>query len=336
MPPSWLLALILVVCALAVFLVPNKQARLLRKVLIDSDSARLVGLLAAIFGFVVVVSTAYQIIVDLEDRREEREVRRAEAIERAWQRLLVRAPGNTGKGAALTVLVNEHQGLQNLDLSCRAIGDWNSEFNKCESRAILAGVEVPEAEGQTDLFGLNLNDAVVIQSAIYDALFIDVRMNGTRIANSVLVQVGFRGEITSPNIEATALLDTWFSELAPGSPGRISRSNISGTVIPWLAQLDAADLATNYFWADWPPLHAYPSISAPAPSTFFNDDILSRLLICRPPKRADGSVVPHLDRTPRLPSFDCDRMTIADARDAYPRAYARVAAAMSREERDAQ
>ncbi|MBB4215197.1 hypothetical protein FHT79_002366 [Rhizobium sp. BK212] len=135
MPPYWVLCANVVALLAVLYMVPSSLARPLRIALIESDAARVIAGFAAAIGFVVIVATAWQIWIDLNDRREER-------VDRAWNRLLRPVGGNTGKDAALNYLFAQGEALQELDISCKVIGAWNSAGSYCEGTPLFARVEL--------------------------------------------------------------------------------------------------------------------------------------------------------------------------------------------------
>jgi hypothetical protein len=236
----------------------------------------------------------------------------------------------------LSLLIREEQGLQNIDLSCRAIGDWNATTDKCDGRSILAGIDVPTVPGrrQPILEGLRLDDAIITQSHIAaSTLFRQVKMGNTRISNSEFVAVGIQGEIDNLDIETTALVDTSFSDSI--SIKRIANSNVSGATISALEQVGVAYLSTNYFWADWPPLREtlHKFEGGPEPDSFYGDALLGVMKICRPPLLNDGRVVPQMERKLRFNTYACELISIQQARKEFPGAYNREEAVKAWEER---
>ena len=92
-----------------------------------SGFVRLFTILAGIGGFLVLIGTAWQIWSDYEDRDIDR-------VNRAWERLLLRAGGNTGKSDALRVLMDKNVRLSALDLSCRSIGGY---LDRCTNPSVF-------------------------------------------------------------------------------------------------------------------------------------------------------------------------------------------------------
>ena len=112
--------------AAVLLLMPSVISSWLVRHLVQSDGAKLVGLVAGATGFIVLLFTAYQISVDLEDRIELRSELREDAIERYRSVLLRRAPGNTGKGEAITNIHDRGGSLEGWDASCEAVGLWDA------------------------------------------------------------------------------------------------------------------------------------------------------------------------------------------------------------------
>lgn len=87
--------------------------------------------------------TVFQIWVDLDDRRDERQMRQEERIARAWSILTTPASGNSGKAAALQTLYRAGISLRGIDLSCETMGGgWHEETLTCDRPVDLTGVDL--------------------------------------------------------------------------------------------------------------------------------------------------------------------------------------------------
>ena len=128
--------------AAVLLLMPSVISSWLVRHLVQSDGAKLVGLVAGATGFIVLLFTAYQISVDLEDRIELRSELREDAIERYRSVLLRRAPGNTGKGEAITNIHDRGGSLEGWDASCKAVGLWDNDRQKCQQPATFTGLTI--------------------------------------------------------------------------------------------------------------------------------------------------------------------------------------------------
>ena len=76
--------------------------------------------------------------IEFADREAERENARLDRIERAWNRVLRPAGGNTGKGEAVSYLINQGVSLEGLDLSCEV----DEISGTCENPQIVDQINV--------------------------------------------------------------------------------------------------------------------------------------------------------------------------------------------------
>lgn len=95
---------------------------------------------AAIIGLGVLIWTLISIRDDLDFRQQERENWRLDRIERAWNRVLRKVGGNTGKGEAINYLLAQKIDLNGIDFSCPT--DLNFQANReCSTATIVNGVK---------------------------------------------------------------------------------------------------------------------------------------------------------------------------------------------------
>lgn len=71
---------------------------------------------------------------------EEFEARKRDRIDRAWDRILQPATGNTGKGAAITYLIEQGADLAGLDVSCKKMGGY--EDGECVNPPIFTDLKL--------------------------------------------------------------------------------------------------------------------------------------------------------------------------------------------------
>jgi hypothetical protein len=116
----------------------DAQAKAAARVLAASGTAEWLAIIAGAVALVTAVFTAYQILVDLDDRREERLERNDVRIDRAYDALTRRVGGDSGKGAALSLLIRNSVQLGDIDLSCKAIATWDDERHECDRRAVFS------------------------------------------------------------------------------------------------------------------------------------------------------------------------------------------------------
>ncbi|THV13746.1 pentapeptide repeat-containing protein [Rhizobium rhizophilum] len=116
----------------------------------DSATGHLAAWIVAFGTALSIVFTTIQVLEDLSDRREERQVRKEERHERAFSRLLMPADGNIGKGRALMVLAQGDALPGSLDLSCELRGRWDSVEKRCVAPPIFSDIEL--STGRTRRF----------------------------------------------------------------------------------------------------------------------------------------------------------------------------------------
>jgi hypothetical protein len=288
---------------------------------------RVIGLGAAVFGFAVVVGTAWQILNDSVDRNEER-------LDRAWARLLRPSAGNTGKGRSFQYLWSHGETLSNVDLSCRAIGQFNENTNSCTKPAIFSGLHlarrpVPVRQGyEQRALGKPLFDIVgldVSYNTFDDARFdgittAELRLTGATIFDSVIVRSVIYGEAEHLTIVGSSIAD---SKIYVEGDYRIISSEISNTFFVEEFRLDKKPFIPNmsgaWAWADRPPragtLDRYAFV--------MDDEYLSRIRLCRPPVDDEGRPVDPQMRAydPKSGSPHCEEMSIEQSKRAYPRSY---------------
>tara|TARA_R110002049_G_scaffold81599_4_gene207683 strand:+ start:67 stop:1110 length:1044 start_codon:yes stop_codon:yes gene_type:complete len=140
---------------------------------------RLLAIFAGLVGFIVVLATAYQIWVDLEERKDERKFRQLSFISLNWETLLRRAGGNTGKGAAINLLTSSGIGLDLLDLSCEKRGDLVQ--GQCSARPVYSGITLVETKPQAPKFvqGINFNETDILDFTIENYRFSGINFEKT-------------------------------------------------------------------------------------------------------------------------------------------------------------
>lgn len=117
---------------------PERLSARIAYLLESVPEIRIASKFAAFVSFLVLLATAYQIIVEIDNRKLEREIWRQSQITNAWSNLLRPVGGNTGKGDALNFLLSQNINMYHVDLSCRAVGVWEEE---CINPAIFSGVD---------------------------------------------------------------------------------------------------------------------------------------------------------------------------------------------------
>lgn len=94
--------------------------------------------------------TAWHLVQDIDDRRDERAARQEERVERergeiarAWEILTTSAAGNSGKAQAIETLFRAGVSLRGIDLSCETMGGgWDLERLTCARPVDLTGMNL--------------------------------------------------------------------------------------------------------------------------------------------------------------------------------------------------
>lgn len=344
MPPSWVVGLCFF-CVIAVaYLLPMERAKAFNHFFINSENATLLAAISAVIAFIVVLFTAYQIVVDLDDRAEERLVRKDEGVSRSWDRLLGPAVGNTGKGDALTYLFKSEAVLDGIDLSCESLGNWDGDTKTCSKRVIFAGIsldaasrpktmafvphgsisEVIDTKGQA--YDVDLRHADIRDMTLRDFVFDRLNASQSKIRGLVLENSTISGDFTNTSITECTLRSSRIYSRGT-TPPELSMCEISETIIPFLAQiLDRNGYVTA--WADKPPLtlggieNDIYIVAARYPAIPHDFTTLRRVRLCRPPIDSQGKILDLIHRPP-LTNFQthCNVMSPEAAIRWYPEGY---------------
>jgi hypothetical protein len=183
--------------------------------------------ICTIVGGVIVVISAVALLYDFWHRAEERKVWRDTRIATEWQNLLRPVGGNTGKGDALNFLLSEGVNLADVDLSCRAVGEWDGT---CTRPAVFAGVDF----SVLDLEAVGAMNRVSFEGNAIDAPRFPARAEAVedlRINN--VIASGWEEFTPPPHIRLHSCTDCdvrgWF--ISERFLRRLTRSNLSGTQV---------------------------------------------------------------------------------------------------------
>lgn len=326
------------VVGLALFwAIPEGAIAWLTRRFIHSEHAKLLAGIAGFIAFAGVVFTVYQILIDLRDRADERVIRRDEAIARAWDRLLAPGVGNTGKGEALSMLVRERVGLDGVDLSCEALGNWDHQTATCRKPIIFAGVQLVGSPyelaftggsiAKVDMRHAELSSPVLTDFSLHGD-FRNARASGMAIYGTVIAGAFDGATLTQGHVIASNL------ELDEGAtPPTLEAVNVSGTRIGWIETLKPAELNRLFAWADMPPRRAIRlPIHVPLDNHgLFEDtnvglDILRHIRLCKPPLDKKGNALPVAlrieDMGGAIITLPCEDMSAEAAMRRYPEAFA--------------
>ena len=265
--------------AAVLLLMPSIISSWLVRHLVQSDGAKLVGLVAGATGFIVLLFTAYQISVDLEDRIELRSELREDAIERYRSVLLRRAPGNTGKGEAITNIHDRGGSLEGWDASCEAVGLWDNDTQKCQQPATFSGIVIA---GNRRVFSMLpiLDDAVLYDPQILEAdlKFVSLKRavaTGARIVNSTV-----SGDLSDASFTGCVIINSRI--INSGEIPTLMFCEISGSLLPWFGGLHWSKRLGVFFRADNPPTQQLQLPDGQKVVAPLDEGDLQRLTICEP------------------------------------------------------
>ncbi len=201
-----------------------------------------IGIVLAILA--VLFDTSWRFFVDRPIANEER-------IERAWETLSRKIPGNSGKMEAISFLREKGISLVGLDLSCGSMGGrWKQKNASCKSRTWLENANFSGTETNRtilnygDFSGTNLKQANFSYADLWRASF----------DGSWLHEVDFTGADFRNSSLRSALLSKANFENA-----RFYNTNISGAKFCRFSLKCAQNLDPNkfllmWFWDDQPPI----------------------------------------------------------------------------------
>ncbi len=116
----------------------------------------------------------------------------------AWSVLTTKARGNSGKKEALETLINLGVELEGLDLSCKTMGGWDAEKDKCETGVFLDGVTphktAPRAKmADVDFSGVDLHKAQLVGAELVSANFSSALLGWANLSQADLKFADFSG-----------------------------------------------------------------------------------------------------------------------------------------------
>jgi hypothetical protein len=273
-----------------------------------SGTIRIAAAGVAVVGIFILGGTIWQILSDYEARSAER-------IERAWARLLLPAGGNIGKASGLQTLLDAGTPLDDVDLSCQAIGDFDDASKTCSNAPIFRGFTYVDAKrrGHNDrvtVGNLNLSDASMMEFTIRNVFMSDVRLDRA-VWYDCLVEDSYINSGYAPErIENCALRNSvFYLDFDKTELGNVEVSGSIFTTFP------AGEVARAWAWAD-----NRPNISASGSGSETEISNLHRgVTLCRP--LPAGTSLPEQDpRTHEKHAMpECEIMTWEQAKEAYPK-----------------
>lgn len=233
----------------------DKRAKNLARAIVGSGTVEWLIIVSGIATFGVAVFTAVQINTDLSDRQEERAERREARVNMAYETLLRRVAGDTGKGAALNLLLASGIDIGGLDMSCEAVGKW--EDNNCVDAPVFSNIRVPD---QPDMKRLGQTFPRFTGASIVEFDLHGILMSGISFAGATIRGSDLRSSALSMKDVVVERSDLSHASFSPWPGSIYTLSNISG------ASVEIDDLVTGgdpdrimwkwndlWYWSDAPP-----------------------------------------------------------------------------------
>lgn len=282
----------------------------------NSGIFRLSKYITGFCAIVVMIYTFIQIGQDLNDRIDERSVRRNSSIERNWNTLTRQVGGLSGKAESFNYLVGVKNDLFGIDLSCRAVGRWADDEKKCLSAPIFRNIDFisflatqPPLRGSFRNLNKDINykkygnfDESIIENTHFPLGFsklISLRnsiIRDSNIYNELLLleDVNFtieKSSLHSSVIDLQALNKIHFSDI---SGSTLIYDKTQNNNIPLdIAIQEYAVNSTNWAWDD--------SIPGIVEVNYQNDNYDIRSIIANSVKLGAITLCDHRERMPSMP-----------------------------------
>ena len=294
----------------------NQVCESLIRLLNNTPVFRLIALVGALVGFVVIVGTAWQIWNDYIDRREDR-------IDRAWNRLLRPLPGNSGKADAFEYLVGAGLSLSGANLSCKAIGNYDPVGGKCAMAPVFQDLDIGSAAGDIveleaiDFSGLAFRNLMITNVWLKDLNFEGAKIDELIAQGAYLDVNGSAASMTDCSFPGSAVRDLFF-----GYEGE-TFCNFSDTLFVGVVDPIFGTSARGFAWADAPPYVVVPPVSKLLGPQEIRPwvEAIGQLEIdlCAVPVNEDGIVSPVRER--KRGTGSCERLELEQAQQLYPASY---------------
>jgi hypothetical protein len=266
-----------------------------------NPGAVLFGGFLSFIATVVTIATLLGILQDLRDRRDER-------VERAWNHLMTRMGGESDKGRSLNILLSNGEATAEIDLSCEAVGEWDSTNKLCVRPTRFYGVKYsPNAgkrlpvplERRLPYGGSWQMPPIFTDQIVKGSDFADIDPPEDWARNTKFYNTNFYGARIGWDFGESGLIN--ISDLTSAiillrDIYKLEGNNISGAIFINNLEMpkNLADLGTqNWFWADNPPSEITENMDQSPPplsSREFVEKIKSNVRICDPRFRS-----PHLN-----------------------------------------
>lgn len=250
----------------------------------DGFTFRFSKLFIEFTGVVGILFTAWQFVLYLDDRREERSERHEARLERAWNTLQRKVGGETGKGKALTEILRQGASHSALDVGCDTVGTIDAG-SKCIDPPIFSGLDARNGVGRIAV--LQADNAHFRDSDFKNIPVIsgeDIVIEASYVGRLALI-LGGKGTVSDSDLTRTDI------EVDDGGVSqRFFGNNLSGAKIHFRNfSGDPSSLAdgflSNWAWADFPPTFSGSGGNWIPPDKIFGD---GGILLCDPSDRADG------------------------------------------------
>ncbi|MBL0375259.1 hypothetical protein JJB09_24905 [Rhizobium sp. KVB221] len=310
----------------------------------NSAVLHFIAIMFAVLTGVVTIGTMWQITTDISDRQTEREEAREERLSRAWAHLMTPVGGQSGKGAAMNVILLSGGRIDQVELSCRKIGDWDQRTGKCANPPVLDGVA----------FGISSRGNIFDWGTKNFPLFSDITFTNSDFSGVSLYPRDFANvRFEASNLEGATIHEDAKVSLFAVSLKRAKiyyeadvafAENISNAIFFFedgglmlkgqsisAPAAFAPEFSNAWFWADEPPvLTRSVGWNDKGPTdTSFLDRIASNIRICDPKFRvskrnadAKGQAVAG-ETYPQISTGDlsCPELSLDEARKQFPAKY---------------
>ncbi|ESY92303.1 hypothetical protein X741_21595 [Mesorhizobium sp. LNHC229A00] len=248
----------------------------------ENPFVRLAAGASAIFGLIVVWETSQQIKIDLADREQDR-------IDNALGKLNTRAAGDTGRGAALTLLYIKGWDIATFDQSCEAVGNWvvrkpvgnaTSDEPGCVAAPIIRDLRFVQASptwkdrllenwrsfrneprydyGRYFFWGtrifrnVRLDETVLVNLKIDRQYFQYIDLDGADIADGQMTRSRVGGSFEGALFNGADLSGSLLSGSFKGANFKFA--NLTSTGFESVVDIKSAKFEAAMAWADLPPV----------------------------------------------------------------------------------
>ncbi|WP_339759810.1 hypothetical protein [uncultured Hoeflea sp.] len=207
-------------------------------------------------SFIALIITVIHIYIDLQDRAEFRSEQKLSSISRAWESLFRRAGGSTGKGIELTYLYTLGSELTNLDLSCKQVGIWNFEEDKCLNMPIYSSIffsrENHPDPRYVSIFPISIFfDNVTVNKSIFDSVQLRGNFNGSFIRSTLFKDLDFHSYVNGSDLGSVSIVGSRIHSNL-GLAESVFGLELSGSVIYNINQYSPEFFDAVSVWADYP------------------------------------------------------------------------------------